>query len=112
MRLLQWHEARVVECGGAGAADVGRKAVEGEALGAGEPPPARGDGLAERRAHDLPAGKAAGNRAVPLDFKCDHVDAALVVVVAEAPALHGMDDGVFHTVGIIGNDSGFSKEAA
>ena len=37
MRLLQWHKARVVERGGARAADVGRELVEGKALGTGEP---------------------------------------------------------------------------
>lgn len=37
MRRLQWHEARVVERGGARAADVGRELVEGKALGTGEP---------------------------------------------------------------------------
>ena len=75
-------------------------------------PPAVGDGLAERREGDTFAGKASENRATALHFEGDHVDAAFVVVVAKAPTLHGMDDGAFHTTAIIGNDSGFSKEAA
>ena len=75
-------------------------------------PPAVGDGLAERREGDTFAGKASENRATAFHFEGDHVDATLIVVVAEAPTLHGMDDGAFHTTGIIGNDSGFSKEAA
>lgn len=50
--------------------------------------PAGLDALAERRLLDGAADEATQNGTPPLDFERDHVDAALVVVVAEAPLLH------------------------
>jgi uncharacterized protein YodC (DUF2158 family) len=48
-------------------------------------------------------------------FEGDHVDAAVEVIVAEAPALHGVDGLVFckwHLANIIGNNRSGFKEAA
>ena len=59
-------------------------------------PPAVGDGPAQLAQFDALADQLAENRSTTFDFKRNHVDAALVVVVAEAAALHRMDFG-FHT---------------
>ena len=56
-------------------------------------PPAVGDGPAQLAQLDALADKFAENRPTPLDFERNHVNAALVVVVAEAAALHRMGFG-------------------
>ena len=61
-------------------------------------PPAVGDGPAQLAQLDALADQFAENRPAALDFERNHVDAALVVVVAEAAALHRMGFGFgFHT---------------
>jgi len=75
-------------------------------------PPAPGDGFAKGRMLDALAYKATKQLATPFDFKRDHVDAALEVVMAEASALHGMLYRISHLRDIIPNCRMASKEAA
>lgn len=78
-------------------------------------PPAVGDGPAQLAQLDALADQFAENRPTALDFERNHVDAALVVVVAEAAALHRMGFGFgFHTHGEESLQQGFMrvKEAA
>lgn len=78
-------------------------------------PPAVGDGPAQLAQLDALADQFAENRPAALDFERNHVDAALVVVVAEAAALHRMGFGFgFHTHGEKSLQQGFMrvKEAA
>ena len=79
---------------------------------AGNLPPAIGDGLAQRRKRDAFTCEMTENRSAPLDFKRNHVYPAIIVVVAEASALHGMDWLAFHMAYIIGNNRNSCKEAA
>lgn len=75
-------------------------------------PPAVGHGFAERREGDLFANELSQQRPASLHFKSDHVDSSAGIVVAEASAFHGMDDGLFHTWGIIGHRNGGCKPDA
>lgn len=78
-------------------------------------PPAVGDSPAQLVQFDALADQFAENRPAALDFERNHVDAALVVVVAEAAALHRMGFGLgLHTHGEESLQQGFKrvKEAA
>lgn len=75
-------------------------------------PPAVGDDFAERREGDPFADKTAEDWPTALGFKGNHVNATLVVIVAEAPTLHGRLHSVFHTAGIISDSGNILKEAA
>ena len=79
---------------------------------AGNLSPAIGDGLAQRRKSDAFAREMPENRSATIDFKSNHVYAAIIVVVAEASALHGMNHWAFHTAHIIRNNRNSCKEAA
>ena len=78
-------------------------------------PPAVGDGPAQLAQLDALADQFAENRPTALDFERNHVDATLVVVVAEAAALHRMGFGFgLHAHGEESLQQGFMrvKEAA